>query len=149
MVVMQDAKEMTNTVCTAEAGFQYQVGDEGIIYYYLYDLKKESIDQLTSTVIATDKRYAEADRHCRSLTDISRLSFPNAYAMKSIFDMIMTTPDTLRESVAILTPANMIYTYLGSAFENLPVVRAKPLRLFLDREKALNWLDQRFEELGP
>ncbi|QPC83219.1 hypothetical protein G4Y79_02250 [Phototrophicus methaneseepsis] len=130
-------------------GFSYYQDADGIIFYYVHDLKHDTVDCFVETVHRMDLLYYEANRHCRSLTDFSRLSYPTPYAMMRIQDMVRSTPAGLRESVAILTPTSMINTFIRSVMKNLPVTKTGPMRLFTDREAAMTWLVERLKLLGP
>jgi len=140
---------MPQSAKTKNSGFSYEIRDDGIIVYHLNDLQRETVDEYIEVSHGFDVAAYEAGRHSRCLLDISELSFPTPYAVKRIQQNTEASPDGLRESYAVLTPTSVIYTFARTVLSRLPRAKTQTIRLFHDKEGALQWLDERLEILGP
>jgi hypothetical protein len=134
---------------TTETGFHYAMREDGIVVYHVEDLKIATVDHFTETVKAMDQQCYAAGRHARSVIDISQLAYVSPYAIRRVREMVLATPDDLTESVAVITPTSMIYTFVSVALRNLPVARTSGVRFFATQEDAMIWLEERLYQLGP
>lgn len=135
-------------VATVER-FQLEKRVDGIIVYRLADLLRESIDAFTEAATKTDLWAVENDCHARCLLDITKIRFPNPYAISRIQTLIKSTPDEIRESFAVLTPTSNLYSFARAIINHIPQSKTNSIRFFREEAEALAWLDERLQEIGP
>lgn len=130
-------------------GFLYQIRADGIVVYRLTNLDRETVDAFVAFTHEIDMKALETDSHSRCLLDVTALSMPTPYAAKRIQDSISRTPDALRESYAIITPTNLVYSFVRSVLNRLPQSETNSIRLFRDEARAVTWLNERLALIGP
>ena len=148
-VFVRADRRMIKSSKTKNSGFSYEIRDDGIVVYYLSDLRRETVDDFVEVSHNMDIAAYESGRHSRCLLDISKLSFPTPYAVRRIQQNTEVSPDGLKESYAVLTPTSVIYTFARTVLSRLPYAKTQTIRLFHDEEEAYAWLEERLEALGP
>ena len=143
MSMIQDYQVGSATGCL------YKMRDDGIAHFVFLDLKRDAVDVFVDTLKAIVAARNAAQQHSRTLVDVGKLSMPTPYAIKRFQELATDKPDTLRSSVAIITPDTWISTFTRTIFTRMPSDKKSHIFLFNTKEEALAWLDVRLEEIGP
>lgn len=131
-------------------GFALEYRPDGIIVYYIFDARRETLDLLFTTSTRHDQEFAAKNQHLRRMLSIQgHITAPTPYALHKLVEAEKLTPRELRESFALVVTNALTYQIMALFINrNLPAYTRSITKIFHSEDQALAWLAQRWQELG-